>query len=56
MIMISACKLICVFILLGALSLLAAGCAGMTSGKGTYTSDRDAQAFHEMEWNYDPWR
>jgi hypothetical protein len=49
-------KLLGMTLLLAALALLAMGCAGMKPGKGTYTSDQDAQAVHEMEWNLDPYR
>lgn len=49
-------KLLGMTLLLGAMALLAMGCASMKAGKGTYTSDRDAQAVYEMEWNLDPYR
>lgn len=49
-------KLLGMTLLLAAMAVLAMGCAGMKSGKGTYTSDRDAQAVYEMEWNLDPYR
>ncbi len=49
-------KLISIAMLLAAFSLLAMGCAGMQAGKGTYTSDQDALAVQQMEWNLDPYR
>ena len=49
-------KLIGMTLILAAMAVLVMGCAGMKPGKGTYTSDQDAQAVYEMEWNLDPYR
>lgn len=52
----SALKALGSLLLLMALAALAAGCASKGAGKDNYTSDRDADAVYEMEWNLDPWR
>ncbi len=51
-----AYKFLGMVFLLTVLSSLAVGCTTTNAGKGTYTSDQDAQAVYEMEWNLDPYR
>ena len=55
MVLKSACKAFGVVVLLTALAGLAAGCMSISEVKGTYTSDQDARAVQEMEWNLDPY-
>lgn len=52
----SAFKALGLLLLFITLASLAVGCATTGAGKDNYSSDRDAQAVQEMEWNLDPWR
>lgn len=52
----SALKALGVLFLLMTLASITVGCATTGTGKDNYTSDRDAQAVQEMEWNLNPWR
>ena len=51
----SACRAFGIVILLAALAGLATGCMSINQVKGDYTSDQDARAVQEMEWNLDPY-
>jgi hypothetical protein len=52
----SALKALGILFLFTTLASLTVGCATTGAGRDNYSSDQDAQAVQEMEWNLDPWR